>query len=193
MGASKIPPKTRARLRLGEDPYAFIEYEEEAPVEASTRRQSSASADFRGNENKNRQHDLFAPRPSQTAYRLPAVPSGNPYARIAQTQEDDESEDLAHVHTRPKSASKLDFRRQCTKIFRQYIPELEGGSLRSYMRDFIARNESRPGHIRYRLIQLLSRYDLSNLSAATPLFNREDENLAEQKLRDIESGVGEDE
>lgn len=122
-----------------------------------------------------------------------AARSGNPYARIALSHEDEAQGEQSPVHPKPQSLSKLDFRRRCTEIFGQYIPDLEGGGLRTYMRDFITRNEGRPSQFRYLLVKALSKFDLSDLSATTLLFNREDEALSEQKLRDIERSVSEDE
>jgi hypothetical protein len=94
------------------------------------------------------------------------VPSGNPYARIAERPEEDGRSGQAQTDAKSQSLSKLEFRRCCTEIFRQYIPELEGGSLRSYMREFIIRNESRSSHIRYLVLRGLAKFDLSDLSAA---------------------------
>jgi len=193
MAASKIPPNTRARLRLGEDPYAFVEFEEEYLAESSPRRQPLAGADLKASRHQDRQHDLFAAPTPPLAYNPLAVPSGNPYARIAQSCEDDENAGQTQADAKSRSLSKLEFRRRCASLFRQYIPDLEGGSLRRYMRDFIARNEPRSARIRYRLVQGLSKFDLSDLTSATPLFNREDESLSEQKLRDIERRALEDE
>jgi hypothetical protein len=192
MAAGDIPAKARVRLRLGENPYGFIEFEDADLAEAPPRRQLRASPDLKASSHQDLQHDLFAPRPPPS-YKPDSVPSGNPYARIADGHQDDERGGQAQVDAKSKSLSKLEFRRRCTEIFRQYIPDLEGGSLRGYMRDFIARNESRSSRIRYLVLRGLAKFDLSDLSAATPLFNREDERLSEQKLRDIERSVGEDE
>lgn len=193
MAAGDIPPNARARLRLGENPYAFVEFEDEVLAEASPRRQRRAGPDRNASRLQDRQHDLFAP-PSPPPSRNPVlVPSGNPYARIAQSHEDDEEAGQAQADAKSQSLSKLEFRRRCTEILRQYIPDFEGGGLRRYMRDFIARNEPQSSRIRYLLFRGLAKFDLSDLSAATPLFNREDESLSEQKLRDIERSVVEDE
>jgi hypothetical protein len=191
MAAGDIPPNARARLRLGENPYAFVEFEGEDLAKTSPRRQAPASLDLKASRHPDRQHDLFAPLSSPPSHV--SVPSGNPYARVAQSHEDYDEAGQAQADAKSQSLSKLEFRRRCTEIFRQYIPGLEGGSIRSYMRDFIARNEPRSSRIRYLLFRGLAKFDLSDLSAATPLFNREDESLSEQKLRDIERSVGEDE
>jgi hypothetical protein len=193
MAAGDIPPKARARLRLAENPYAFVDFEGGQSAEAPRRRPTRASPDLKVSRHQERQHDLFAPGPAPVHQSSSVVPSGNPYARVAESHEDDDRAGEAQADAKSQSLSKLEFRRRCTEIFRQYIPDLEGGGLRSYMRDFIARNESQSSRIRYLVLRGLAKFDLSDLSAATPLFNREDESLSEQKLRDIERPVGEDE
>lgn len=191
MASGDIPPKTRARLRLGENPYAFIEYEDDRLAQAPTRGRR-VSLDPMPSQHRDRQHDLFA-QPPPANHSPFSGRSGNPYARIAQGHEEDAQGERPEVDTKLQSLSKLEFRRRCTAVFRQYIPDLEGGSLRTYMREFITRNEGRSSNVRYLLVKALSKFDLSDLSATTPLFNREDEALSEQKLRGIERSVSEDE
>jgi hypothetical protein len=196
MGANDLPPKARARLRLGGNPYAFVDLEDSVTTGASTRQRAPTVLGREGGRIHENQQDLFAcPQPiPQPIRQSPAIPSGNPYARIDQTQS--EAADgiaRAQAGVREPRVTKLEFRKRCTEIFRQYIPDLEGGGLRGYMRDFIARNESSPSRVRYSLLQRLAKYDLSDLAGATPLFNREDEVLSELKLKEIERSVGEDE
>jgi len=192
MATGDIPPKTRARLRLGENPYAFAEFEDDGLAEAPSRGQVRGNSDPKPSRDHGRQPDLFA-QPLPANYERVSGRSGNPYARIGQSYQDDAQAEQPEVDAKSQSLSKLEFRRRCTEIFRAYIPDLEGGSLRRYMGDFITRNEGRSSRIRYLLVKALSKFDLSDLSATTPLFNREDETLSEQKLRDIERSVGEDE
>lgn len=194
MASGSIPPKVRARLRLGENPYAFIEYQDGGLTEAPNRGRRGVGLDPKPNRHHDGQRDLFAQPPPAPANHNPfSGRSGNPYARIAQSHEDEARGERPPVNAKLQPLSKLDFRRRCTEIFRQYIPDLEGGGLRTYMRDFITRNEGRPSHVRSLLIKALSKFDLSDLSATTPLFNREDEVLSEEKLRAIERSVSEDE
>ena len=92
----------------------------------------------------------------------------------------------------PNTVSKTEFRKLASRIFRQYVPELERGCLRVYMVDFIQRNERQPARIRCLLLKALERFDLSDLSGAIPYFNREDQSLSDEKLREIERSVSED-
>jgi len=188
MSADDLPPKVRARLQLGQNPYAFIEFEEGGSTSAPARASPTSK---RAAEARDRQQDLFAaPRPIEH----PASScSGNPYARIDQGEGDHPVEHPPPHVASTQGASKSEFRKRCTGIFQQYIPDLEGGRLRTYMRDFIDRNESKPARVRFMLLQALARFDLSDLAGATPLFNREDNSLSEKKLRDIEQSAGEKE
>ena len=67
---------------------------------------------------------------------------------------------------------------------------MERGQLRPHHRDFIARNESQPGDVRFALIEKLQRYDLAAVPGLTSQFNRERDALTEKKLLEIEKAVG---
>jgi hypothetical protein len=191
MGAEYISPKARAQLGLLENPYAFIDFEDHKLEEAPLRGRKGAQV----GQVQIRQADLFSSPPMQPShsYGPLSAPRGNPYARIAQGEADDANEESPQVDdSKIQSLSKAEFRKRCTEIFRQYIPELDGKGLRGYMRDFIIRNESRMPRVRFLLVKSLGKFDLSDLLGATPLFNREDESLSEQKLRDVERSVGEE-
>jgi hypothetical protein len=87
------------------------------------------------------------------------------------------------------SLSKEGFIAGCRRIFRQYIPSVEKGRLRQHHRDFITRNQGRGGSIRHLLLQELSKYDLSGLPGMEARFNRERNDLTDQKLKQIERSV----
>lgn len=187
MSADDLSRKARARLRLGENPYAFVDFEDgrssETPEVTPTpsRKESSDS---------HRQADLFSVAPPKEPI---TGQSGNPYARIDNTDNDEPARQRIAPALKSQGVSKMEFRRRSTRIFQQYIPELEGGRLRAYMREFIDRHESRSSQARFSLLQMLAKYDLSDIVGATSLFNREDISLTEEKLREIERSVGEEE
>ena len=84
------------------------------------------------------------------------------------------------------TASKALFRRGCRDIMRQYIPPAEQGRLRPAHTEFIARHENRAGTERHALLTALRRYDLSDLGEYQARFNREREDLTDEKLRELE-------
>lgn len=110
---------------------------------------------------------------------------GNPYA-AEQVFDPAETSKAAAL----RSASKAQFRTGCRAILRQYVPPAEKGRLRPAHAAFIARNENRPGTERDALLTALRRYDLSNLGDFDARFNRERDELTEEKLRDIERLAG---
>lgn len=176
----------RALMRPGGNPYAFVGDEE--CVLPSSRKIKAAASPSSQRDPSVQQGDLF--RTSPVGQDLPNHPSGNPYASLADLQ--DEDAPVSNVVTRQTStlgATKAAFRGECARIFRQYIPALERGRLRDYMRAFVSRNESRSPTVRSLLLHALAKFDLADLRAV-PQFNREDESLSEQKLREIERSVG---
>lgn len=112
-----------------------------------------------------------APQPAKGWFDQP---SGNPYARL-----EDEP-------TTPAALSKAEYRARCRRIFRQYIPAIEQGRLRTHHRDFITRNESRSPTDRLRIVMALEKYDLSDVPGLTAQFNRERDPFTEAKLQEIE-------
>jgi hypothetical protein len=85
--------------------------------------------------------------------------------------------------------SKRDFDIGCRRIFRPYIPSVEKKHLRRHHRDFIVRNVNRSPSERYLLLKELSKYDLSALPGMEARFNREREDLTDEKLKLIERSV----
>lgn len=124
----------------------------------------------------------------------PAERSGNPYASLASDVAEftDEGERVVK-RCDTAATSAAEFESTCRRIFAFYIPALERGRLRAEHRDFISRNRSRSGRVRYRLLQALRRYDLSDILGIQPQFNRESDLLTLQKLKEIERSIGEDE
>jgi len=89
---------------------------------------------------------------------------------------------------RLQELSEKHFEEQARAIFRLYSPAEERGRLTSYQRNFITRNRRRSGRERYRLVEGLRKYDLSDLPRFAPQFNREDP-FSEAKLKAIEDEV----
>jgi hypothetical protein len=198
----ETPQNVRAYLKRLGNPYASTQidgFQDELAYEvvdsprAVRRTPKSFSA---ASERTAEQRDLFAQalEPVDETQR-----SGNPYASLAHT-EDKEQDNCAVSNGatvlpdfHKAAASKSEFESGSRRIFAQYIPALERGRLRPEHRDFIIRNKSRPAGVRFRLLQALRKYDLTQVSGIQPQFNRESEPLTIQKLREIESTVGEDE
>jgi hypothetical protein len=107
--------------------------------------------------------------------------SENPYATHYYSRAADT--DVAAGSAR--GTPKREFRRECTKIFRRYMPEGSGVTLRGHHQRFIDRNEVRPAHERTRILQALRRYDISDIGA-TSVSNRERDDFTEQKLLVLE-------
>jgi hypothetical protein len=120
----------------------------------------------------------------------------HPYALISEAEEAQEtaSDPIAKLPVSPTrgTLSKAEFRARCRRIFQQYIPALEKGRLRTHHRDFITRNESRLPTTRHLLVGKLEKYDLSRVQGLTAHFNREREQLTDEKLKQIERLVGSD-
>ncbi len=81
------------------------------------------------------------------------------------------------------------FRTNCRRIFRQYLPSEERRILRPHHRDFIERNESRSAEERFLIVEQLGRYDLSRHGSYNARFNRERDVLTEKKLQKIEQMI----
>jgi len=190
--------KVREYLRLLENPYASLQVGDDRDQDFATNATSSASqagASSRESAQTPTPVELgTAPEPRHTS--LPEVPHGNPYAALANI--DDQEEQLLDAgapSTGPAlgEISKATFEAGCRRIFSQYIPRLERGRLRPEHRDFITRNRPRSARIRCRLLEELSRYDLSDLPGMRAQFNREDDRLTDKKLIEIEQAVDKDE
>ncbi|MBS0379461.1 MAG: hypothetical protein JSS29_13310 [Proteobacteria bacterium] len=135
------------------------------------------------------QRDLFAVS-SATPARLAAISSGNPYARLA--NEEDVAPSAVTASRHEKGISKAAFEAGCRSIFRGYSPAAEQGALRQEHRDFITRNSDRAATMRLKILQILRRYDLTDLGAIQPQFNREHSRLTAKKLLEIEQSVVKD-
>jgi len=82
--------------------------------------------------------------------------------------------------------SKEAFQNGSRRILLQYVPPAEGSVLRPHYRDFITRNELRSPEQRFRLLQELSKYDISASRNFKSHFNREPELFTAGKLKQIE-------
>lgn len=117
----------------------------------------------------------------------------NPYA-FAPTDEASESQSPNRgrvLDTPPlrQTLSKAGFRDGCTRIFRQYIPQIERGRLRASHKAFISRNEAQPAGVRHAMLAELQKYDLSDVAGLQLRFNREREDMTDEKLKRIEASV----
>jgi hypothetical protein len=140
--------------------------------------------------------DDKADSPAVAATSLQFRKTENPYAHHYYFPED--APVASEVRPNPEAPehqpvgelTKSAFQTQVRGLFRPYIPAAEHGKLRDHHREFIARNESRSPQVRYRLVAQLRKYDISNLSGLTPLFNREEDLFTKKKLVEIERFVG---
>lgn len=87
---------------------------------------------------------------------------------------------------RRREISKKGFQDGCRRILLQYVPPTEGRVLRSHYRDFITRNELRSSEQRFRLLEELSKYDVSASGNLKPHFNLDAELFTAAKLQEIE-------
>src|SRR2546421_384576 len=155
----------RECLRLLENPYASIQFRDGWDEDLATSARSNESQADASSRKSAVPIELFpAPKPRHT--QLTETPHGNPYAALADI-DDDQEEHSAAAAPRSDSAlvevSKATFEAGCRRIFAQYIPRLERGRLRPEHLDFITRNRSSSAKIRSRLLEALRRYDLSDL------------------------------
>jgi hypothetical protein len=198
MASDSDDAKVREYIRLLENPYASVQVRDVSEVDLATSSiPATASPDRALLQAAGRiptQVDLFSPAHPPRAGLVDA-PSGNPYAAVANIEDEEEHSIVAASDSGNASQelSKSAFESGCRRIFSQYIPLLERGRLRPEHRDYIARNVSRSAKIRYRLLKELRRYDLSDLSGMQPQFNREDDRLTAKKLLEIEQAVVEGE
>jgi hypothetical protein len=139
--------------------------------------------------------DLRQPTEDERAY---AKRQGNQYTLLSVAIAEPQKEVAAagQLIKKPKrtptgtaSLSKNDFIAGCRRIFRHYIPAVENGRIRRHHRDFITHNQNRSSTARYSLLKELSKYDLSALPGVQARFNREREDLTDQKLKQIERSV----
>jgi hypothetical protein len=185
------------------NPYAFIDDEKEARLEAEASKRAASQLALGLYQTEAQQPAARVdplPRVLFPAGPFPVHPSGNPYAKLSILDEDLALEAQAATATAsdieteslsvpPSGLSQLAFRQLCTAIFRRYIPSLEQGKLRPHHREFIARNESQPPQIRRMLVAALQKYDLGSTPGLAPQFNRESNGFTEAKLKNIEETV----
>lgn len=162
--------KLRQVLKSLGNPYAFIEYEEDLRIE-----------------------EQASPAPDAVA-SMPLRHLQNPYATLyykppSSTDDAPPAEVAMRLEANVSDISRTEFRRRCASIFRRYVPKLEGRNLREHYKEFILRNEGRPGRLRSLLVAALEKYDLSTTPGIAPQFNREGGGFSEEKLRKIEERV----
>lgn len=130
---------SRAYVRKLENPYASVQLEEDTQKSPDAAMSMQNREIYRRSENPHAFH-YYADSPE---------PGTQPSV----------SERSARSRSTKCFLSKAAFRSRCQAIFRPYIPIMERGQLRPHHRDFIARNESQPGDVRFALIEKLQRYD----------------------------------
>lgn len=181
----------REYLRVLENPYASLQVREVPGEDLATSAQVGDKTPTAPRQfvRSHTQVDLFTLQRAQSA-AIVDPPRGNPYAGLANIDDDVETRGPGQD---PGEISQTAFETGCRRIFGQYIPLLERGRLRPEHRDFIARNRSRSATVRFKLLEALCRYDLTDLPPMQPQFNREDDRLTAKKLAEIERSVIKDE
>jgi hypothetical protein len=189
-GSSEKPRTVRSALAILENPYVFVDECDEV-YEREVARGASRDA-----ESTSVPHSS-----SDVTSRSTLADLQNPYAFAQESDEAHERhEGLAEQQpviapsasiSSPTSAlrgrlSKTEFGSRCRAIFGPYSPALNRGRLRSHHRDFITRNQARSAEERYQIWLHLKKYDLSDLPGLSTQFNREDDLVTEEKLREIE-------
>jgi hypothetical protein len=134
--------------------------------------------------------ELLTPTAEQNKYH---VGLQDPYAKLSTLLPDKKLRVTSSAPTRDAriraTASQKEFDSECRRIFGQYSPIGET-QLKSHYRSFINRNLSRAPEIRFALLAHLRKYDLSGTPGLKSMFNREQNQLTEIKLRAIEKAVG---
>jgi hypothetical protein len=139
--------------------------------------------------------ELLPPTPEQTEY-LRA--SQDPYAKLSVTLKEPAPVGAVAVQGPPKSqrkgvATQKEFETTFRRIIGFYVPESERSRLPAAYRDFLERNKVRSATTRFKLMERLRQYDLSDVGVET-YFNREErEILTEARLREIEQSVSDEE
>jgi hypothetical protein len=179
---SKRRDAITAYIYLLGNPYAkeqLIGLEEQQPGLT----QQSADADLRPATADERAYA----RRQQNQYALLSVAISD--VKAAPSAAPSSADELKDQLGNKATLSKNDFIAGCRRIFRHYIPSVERGRLRRHHRDFITRNQNRSASTRQLLMQELSKYDLSAVPGVEVRFNREREDLTDQKLKQIEKSV----
>jgi hypothetical protein len=132
--------------------------------------------------------DLSAPTPEQSAYLRRQQ---NPYAKLSVLAPGGETKlaktnEVREPLESTRGMSKKDFVSGCGRIFGFYVPSIEKVRLRPHQRAFIERNHDKSAEMRRKIYERLRKYDLSDLAGLEGRFNREDDDLTEEKLKEIE-------
>lgn len=192
MNKWRLTPKQVAALRERGNQYAFVEFQEDAEEIANV---STTEKVLSNVPHRARGSTLTA----EQAKKLALL--NDPYAFVDFQESVDELEqqelvqatsgaakiDLVRKQRRsPSTISKADFKRECRRIFEQYVPLMEKGALRPEHKSFISRNLECEGSERFNVLASLKRYDLGDLGRVRAQFNRERHELTEEKLLEIE-------
>jgi hypothetical protein len=169
---AKSRSKTDFASRPGGNPYRHIDPLLEEALELARARPSQTHVE------QPTQLALLAEyRPAEITQQQVHA-SGNPYARIPN------EEDVGDIET---GVSIANFELGCRGIFRSYMPAwMREGPLHAHYREFIARNRAKSPAYRKRLLDLVRRYDLSEIPGLAPQFNRENHQITTEKLAELE-------
>jgi hypothetical protein len=120
----------------------------------------------------------------------------DPYASLSTGLPEQRTSAVATAVEEPglkATATKEFFEAETRRILGLYIPGTErGGQLRPHHRAFITRNLVRSPAERFKVLRELKKYDLSSIPGFEARFNREDDDLTDAKLNEIEKAAGVD-
>jgi len=130
--------------------------------------------------------DLLSTNPEEDKY---ICRQQNPYAKLSIAIPDSNPQKSGVTVAQPalgkKTVSKECFKAESGRILGFYVPAIER-KLRANYKAFIARNLERSPAARSKVLSGLQKYDLSDVGGLQSRFNREQEDVTEDKLRKIE-------
>jgi hypothetical protein len=135
--------------------------------------------------------EFLPPTPEQVEYLRKQQ---HPYAKLSvtargsNTTSDVRTPSIEYAAKGTLSKKEFDF--ETRRILGFYVPGVRRGALPPHYRDFLARNLKRNGFERFKVLEQLRKYDLSDVPGVESHFNREKEELTEAKLRQIERAAG---
>jgi hypothetical protein len=133
--------------------------------------------------------ELREPTPQEVEYFRKQK---NQYAKLSVALRDDRQTKLASPIQQPQikmTATKEHFEAESRRILGLYVPQVERGRLPQHYRDFITRNAARSGIARYKVLERLRSYDISDIRGLDARFNREKETITEAKLKEVEQAA----
>jgi len=137
--------------------------------------------------------DIDTPSPAPTTIAT-AGAAPRPDTQVLPLEDDAHTDELFTLPPAPRFPTKTRFESECRRIFNQYQPAVEGRrTLKEPYRRFIAEHSSRSGQARAKILEELTKYDLSALGPEKAYFNREGrEDFLLRKLDQITRRFSED-